>query len=154
MRALAMIATAAVLGLAACGGDETEGSEEPQTTEAMQAAPLRTFEIVATEFKLEPSRIRIERPGTYRFRIVNRGQTAHALEVESEHLEEETETVGPGESAELTIDLHEGDYELYCPVGDHKDRGMDGSVVVGAGAGTRTTETGEDSGRDEGGTDY
>jgi uncharacterized cupredoxin-like copper-binding protein len=148
MRGLAVAVIAVLALVSGCGGDDSEPAEEST------AAPAKTFEVVGTDFKLEPSTISVEQEGTYRFRFVNRGQTEHALEVEGKSGEKETQTIGPGETAELTIELEEGEYELYCPVGDHKDRGMDGSVVVGAGAGTRTTETGEDSGRDEGGTDY
>ena len=76
----------------------------------------------------------------------------HALEVEGPTGEVETADLGPGESADLAVDLSEdGEYEIYCPVGDHRDRGMEGTIAVGAGgggAGTTTDETttDEDSG--------
>jgi uncharacterized cupredoxin-like copper-binding protein len=59
----------------------------------------------------------------------------HALEVESESedLEEETDDIAPGGSAELTVELAAGEYELYCPIGNHKEQGMEGRLVVGGG---------------------
>ncbi len=57
---------------------------------------------------------------------------SHALEVEGNGVEEETDTIGPGESTELTVDLEEGEYEIYCPVGNHKAMGMVGTLTVGA----------------------
>lgn len=114
-----------VLFVTACGGSD-DGNE---TTAAGGAA--KTFEIVETEFQLEPSTVTLEAPGTYTFRAVNEGETEHALELEGEGLEEETENIAPGESAELTVEITDpGEYELYCPVGDHKDRGMEGTVEL------------------------
>jgi uncharacterized cupredoxin-like copper-binding protein len=86
---------------------------------------------------------------------VNDGQSVHALEIEGHGVEEETENIQPGDSADLTVDLKEaGDYELYCPVDDHRAMGMDGSVDVGgagAGAGATTTNGDEDQGGGYGG---
>ena len=41
-----------------------------------------------------------------------------------------TETIGPGESASVTVDLESGTYEMYCPIGNHRDLGMTGEVTV------------------------
>jgi uncharacterized cupredoxin-like copper-binding protein len=112
----------ATLALGACGGDDDD--EEA-------AAPERTIEIVETDFALDPETVRIDSTGTYAFRAVNEGETEHALEIEGQGIEEETDTIGPGETAEVTVEITEpGEYELYCPVGDHKDRGMEGSLEV------------------------
>jgi uncharacterized cupredoxin-like copper-binding protein len=59
----------------------------------------------------------------------------HALEVESDDLEEETDDIAPGGSDELTVELAAGEYELYCPVGNHKEQGMAGRLVVAGGGG-------------------
>ena len=109
-----------------------------------------------SEFKLDPSRVSVDTPGTYTFKAVNDGQFVHALEIEGHGVEEKTEDIQPGESAELTVDLKEaGDYELYCPVDDHRAMGMDGSVDVGgtgAGAGAATTgDSGDQGSSDNGG---
>ena len=107
-----------------------------------------------SEFKLDPAVVSIDTPGTYTFKAVNDGQYVHALEVEGHGVEEETEDIQPGESAEFTVDLKEaGDYELYCPVDDHRAKGMDGSVDVGgtgAGAGAATTDEMEHESGDSG----
>ena len=117
----ATLASTLALALPACGGEE--GEEATGT-------PIMTIEIVETDFALDPATVELDKAGTYTFRAVNRGNTEHALEIESEDVEEETETIEPGESAELTVKLEAGEYELYCPVGDHKERGMDGAVSV------------------------
>ena len=76
--------------------------------------------------------------------MVNDGATVHALEVEGPSGEVETGDSEPGDSADLTVDLGEA-MRMYCPVDGHKDRGMEGTVAVGAGAaggaGTTTDDT-------------
>ncbi len=130
--------SAALVALAGCGGEEA--SEE---TEAAAGA-AETVTIRETEFALDPAEVRLGSAGTYTFRAVNDGSVDHALEVEGNGVEDETETIGAGESTEMTVELAEGTYELYCPVGNHKGQGMVGSVVVGA-AGGGTTTNGEDT---------
>jgi uncharacterized cupredoxin-like copper-binding protein len=137
-RALAL--TVLALTLAGCGGDEN-GEE----AEAPEESPRQTITITETDFALEPSSVELEAPGTYAFEVANDGQVAHALEVEGEGIEEETETLDPGERATLTVTLDGGSYELYCPIGDHKDRGMVGKAVVQGSGGQRTPTTDEDS---------
>jgi plastocyanin len=139
-RALPFLAAAALL--AGCGSDDGDGNG---------AASTQEVEIVATEFALEPSTVSLDSPGTYTFVFRNEGSATHALEVEGGGIEEETAEIGPGETAELTVELSEdGEYKLYCPVGNHKEQGMEGSLTVGAaaGGGGTTTEdtTTEDSG--------
>jgi plastocyanin len=140
MRRLLLLAllVPAVLVPAACGSDDDGG-------DGGDAAGGETVELVATEFAFDPADVSVEAAGETTFTLTNEGEFPHALEIEGSGLEEETEELGPGESASLTVDLEPGEYELYCPVGDHRDQGMEGTLVVGgaeAGAGTGTT-TGE-----------
>jgi plastocyanin len=134
-----------VAGLtAACGGEEA--------TEAGPGAG-DALEIVLTDFAVEPPAGSLE-PGTYTARVTNEGGVVHALKVEGPTGETESGQLQPGESVELEVDLGEaGEYELTCPVGDHRDRGMEASLAVGGGGGATTTEdtTTED---DEGGYRY
>jgi plastocyanin len=157
MRLLPLAVVVTAMALAGCGGDDG--------TSGASSGARATIEVHLSEFTLDPSRVSVDTPGTYTFKAVNDGQFVHALEVEGHGVEEETEDIQPGESAEFTVDLAEaGDYELYCPVDDHRAMGMDGSVDVGgtgAGAGATTTDemenesgdTGEsgDEGGDDGG---
>jgi len=146
MRLLPLAVVVTALALAGCGDDNG--------TSASSSSARSTIEVHLSEFQLDPSRVSVDTPGTYTFKAVNDGQSVHALEIEGHGVEEETEDIQPGESAEFTVDLREaGDYELYCPVDDHRAMGMDGSVDVGgtdAGAGATTTGESGDSGDDGG----
>jgi plastocyanin len=134
--ASALVASTAFL-LAGCGSGGDEGS-------GGNAGGGQTIEITETDFKLDPSMVTIDGPGTYTFHVENEGETVHALEIEGQGLEEETDDIDPGSSADLTVDISEpGEYELYCPVDGHREQGMEGTLVLGGGGGGTTT--GEDT---------
>jgi uncharacterized cupredoxin-like copper-binding protein len=45
-------------------------------------------------------------------------------------VEEESDTIEPGGTARVSAKLEPGEYELYCPVGNHADAGMEGTLTV------------------------
>jgi uncharacterized cupredoxin-like copper-binding protein len=134
--AIAIVALAfAGAGLAGCVG--SSGSGGGSTTTAAASASGQTFTIREQEFSLSPATVKIVKPGSYRFKAVNAGSIPHALEIEGNGVEEETDTIQPGSSAMLTVDLAKpGSYELYCPIDSHRKDGMDGSIQVGSGSGS------------------
>ena len=94
--------------------------------------PIDTIEVNETEFSLDPADITLEQPGTYVFKAVNGGNVVHSLETEGQGIEEETPNIQPRENSELKVNLDPGTYKLYCPVGNHEERGMVGTVTVRA----------------------
>jgi uncharacterized cupredoxin-like copper-binding protein len=143
-----LLALFAVLVLAACGSTTSESGTTGQ------AAAGQAVSISETEFKLDPSSAQVDQAGTVTFRVMNEGTIDHALEVDGQGVEEETETIKPGESAELTVDLSkDGSYEIYCPIDGHRDSGMEGTLTVGAAMGGGSTGTTEDDGSTTSGDD-
>lgn len=133
IRRLAVILAGMVLAVASCGGDD-EGSaattQSPATSAATGGDGAGTvIDVDEKDFTIELSTMELT-PGTYTFVATNNGQTTHALEIEGQGVEEETEDIAPGDSAELTVTLEAGEYELYCPVGNHKDMGMKLDITV------------------------
>jgi plastocyanin len=128
-----------VVLLAGCGSNSS--SNEGSST----AASANTVEVIASDFKFDPGSLSVDAAGKTTFRLTNNGGTTHALEIEGHGVEEETKKIGPGESADVTVDLKAGEYEFYCPVGNHRSLGMEGKLVVGgqAAAGGGATTTGE-----------
>jgi uncharacterized cupredoxin-like copper-binding protein len=64
--------------------------------------------------------------------VVNNGTHEHNFEVEGQGIERELErNLQPGESATLDVDLQPGTYTVYCPVADHRGRGMEVTLSVG-----------------------
>jgi len=130
MRLLTLILIALAIPFAAgCGGGDD--SSDTSAATGSSGGGGQTVELSATDFHFTPPTISVD-AGTVTFKLTNNGGTSHALEVEGNGVEEETDTIGPGESTELTVDLEEGEYEIYCPVGNHKDMGMVGTLTVGA----------------------
>jgi plastocyanin len=124
------------LSLLACGGGDEEASGQ-------------TVEVSGTEYSFDPSDIQLDAAGNYTFHLTNAGNEDHALEIEGQGIEEGTDVIGGGESADVTVDLAEGEYEIYCPVGNHRDMGMEGTLSVGGGASGAGTGTGSDTTEDE-----
>ena len=126
-----------VVGCGAGGGSAGGGggAEDAQAPSGAKESVVKTIRVKETEFALKPAEITLEKPGTYLFKAVNSGGTVHALEVEGQGIEEETEEIQPGQSAELKVKLEAGTYELYCPVDGHKEEGMEGKVIVKEGSG-------------------
>lgn len=130
---VALIATVAAVALAGCGGEEEETTAAGDTTEAAQADA--TIEIVETDFELDPADATVDEEGTTAIEVVNEGETAHSLEVEASDEEFVSDTIEPGESTSLVAELDSGEYEMYCPIANHADLGMEGTLTVGSGGG-------------------
>jgi plastocyanin len=67
--------------------------------------------------------------GSVTIKLVNDSDIPHAVEVEGNGVEEESDTV-TGADTELTVDLEPGEYTYYCPVDDHRAQGMEGTLTV------------------------
>ena len=154
-RMLAAFLTLAALALGACGesrkeGGGTTGTTEKEPTQQPSGPAVATIKVSETEFKLDPSDPKVAKSGVIAFEATNDGQVDHALEVEGPDGEVEAEPFAPGESQTIKIDLPPGSYEWYCPVDDHKDKGMKGEIqVAGGGGGTSTGESEDDSSEED-----
>jgi uncharacterized cupredoxin-like copper-binding protein len=145
-----VVVVAAVSG--GCGGygggsKNNSASTAASTTSSASSggAVIKTVSVHETEYKLSPNAISLTKPGTYAFKGVNDGTTAHALEVEGNGVEEEISAIDPGSSGTLKVALPKaGTYEIYCPIDGHKGLGMKGTITVGrsgaAGGGTSTED--------------
>ena len=130
-----MVALSLPIGCAGRGGGEGGNGGGGEAPSRAKDSVVKTIRIEETEFRLEPAEITLDKPGTYVFEAENSGDTVHALEVEGQGIEEKTEEIQPGQNAKLEVELKAGTYELYCPVGGHKEEGMEGKLTVKEGSG-------------------
>ena len=102
----------------------------PSGTSADQSVTIREV-----DFRLEPSSFTATAGEVIHFTITNAGTRPHNLEVELESANIEKKlfdtNLQPGEtrSADFTF-TQAGTWEMYCPVGNHKDMGMEGDITV------------------------
>lgn len=69
--------------------------------------------------------------GPTTFEVVNNGQMLHNLEIEGQGIEVMLDRdLNPGETGTMEVDLQPGEYVAYCPVGDHRERGMEMALTV------------------------
>jgi plastocyanin len=89
--------------------------------------PPDEVQVTLTEWsiKLSPSKVT---PGLIRFAVTNSGQVPHALAIAG--TAERTAVIPGGERAILEVTLEAGAYTLYCPVGNHRDLGMQAKLTV------------------------
>jgi plastocyanin len=135
MRALAFLGLLALF-VAGCGG-----SDDEDTTAGGSSGKVP---ITLRDFSIQPATLHSTEPETVTYVVTNKGNTEHALEIEGNGLEEETDTLQAGHVGELTVTLKPGSYELYCPIDNHRQMGMEATLTVaggtGGGGGTTTTE--------------
>jgi plastocyanin len=149
MRFFVLLVVALALLAAGCGGGDGEGEGDDVAT---GDAAAQTIQVSATDFQFDPADLTAD-AGEISFELTNDGEAPHALEIEGNGVEEASDTIDPGASTTLTVELEDGTYEIYCPVGDHADRGMVGTLTVGAGGGAGGATTGHDDETETGGGD-
>jgi plastocyanin len=137
-----LIATALpvlALALAGCGGDDDGGNEQPAPELAPPKTAAQTVDVTETDFKLDPANPTIDEPGDVVFKVSNDGDVEHSLEVEGPNGEAKLDrSLAPGDSGRLEVKLDKaGRYEWYCPIGNHRELGMEGEVTVGGGGSTK-----------------
>ena len=119
---LLAILAALVLAAAGCGDDDDSddgGSSDAPAQEESSGAEGNGAD--KTELTAKPGKVTIL--------MENQSDVPHAVEVEGNGVEEETDTV-TGANAEVTVDLKAGEYKFYCPVGNHAQAGMEGTLTV------------------------
>lgn len=133
---LALLLSAGVLLAAGCGDDEEDsggGAATPEATEESSGGGGGGEALTLTadpggDISWEPGELSAP-AGSVTITLVNDSSVPHAVEVEGNGVEEESETVTRGET-ELTVDLEPGEYTFYCPVGQHRQNGMEGTLTV------------------------
>jgi plastocyanin len=141
MRRIAVFAATAAFALAGCGGkDEPAATPAPaadtatpaETATAAAAGSSSTLKIAADSGgakKFTESTL-TAKAGTVTVEFANQSQLPHAVEIEGNGVEAKTEVVTGQDAPPLNVDLKPGEYEFYCPVGDHRAEGMEGKLTV------------------------
>ncbi|HEY3057999.1 MAG TPA: plastocyanin/azurin family copper-binding protein [Chloroflexota bacterium] len=94
--------------------------------------------VVMTEFQFNPANMVVS-AGASRWTLQNGGQFPHNVHIEGNGVSMDVKTDGPvasGQNFTGTVNLQPGRYDVWCPVGMHRQNGMVGVLTVaGAAAG-------------------
>jgi plastocyanin len=120
---LTLLLSTAVLA-AGCGGDDDSGDGGG----GGGGGSLTLTADAGGAISWEPADLSAS-AGSVTITLVNESDIPHAVEVEGNGVEEESETI-TGSETELTVDLEAGEYTYYCPVGNHRAEGMEGTLTV------------------------
>jgi uncharacterized cupredoxin-like copper-binding protein len=115
------------------GAVEVFGVEsEKAHAEAAKTQPgtKHTVAVSEKEFKIVLPPTTTLRAGTYTFTVTNTGKITHNLYVKGPGATAHTPDIQPGKSADLTVTLKGGQYELWCAIPGHKALGMDAKIAV------------------------
>jgi plastocyanin len=127
------------LAFAGCGGGDDEGGgggaatstpAAESTPEAASGGGERLQLAAPADGSLAFDKTELTaKAGTVTIDFDNPSSTPHAVEIEGGGVEEASETVSGGK-ASVTAELEPGEYTFYCPVGNHRDGGMEGTLTV------------------------
>src|SRR5262249_49362574 len=91
-----------------------------------------------TEFSFSPDAMAVS-AGESRWTLTNTGRFPHNVHIEGNGVSMDVKSDGPvngGQSFTGTVNLQPGRYDVWCPVANHREQGMVGTLVVaGAAAG-------------------
>jgi plastocyanin len=126
----ALIVAAALIG--GCGGDDDEEpAATPEATEEPAAGGGAGGVAVASpedgSLSFDPAELSAS-AGEVTFTYNNPSQVPHAFEIDGVD-GSATDTVTQSE-ATVTVRLEAGEYTFFCPVGSHRQAGMEGTLTV------------------------
>ena len=95
------------------------------------ASGARTSHIDAKSqgFKFNRKTVRL-RHGRVTFVMKNPSSFPHAIAIDGQGIDKKGKTVQKNGTSRVTVNLKRGRYVFYCPVGDHRQQGMRGSLIV------------------------
>lgn len=90
---------------------------------------VNNVEVQLESFAIEmPSTIQA---GPTQFNVINTSNLTHNIAISGQGISESfDEVLQPGESKSMQVNLAAGEYRVWCPVGNHAERGMEMTLLV------------------------
>ncbi|MDX6547187.1 MAG: hypothetical protein QOG33_737 [Gaiellales bacterium] len=154
--AIAALVAVIALGATACGSGSSGSSSTPAAAGGGSSTAGGTqgtlVNVTLKDFSITVGGGTTLAAGTYTFHVSNSGPTGHNLTVNGPGVSNQTTgTFTAGGTADLTVTLQNGTYDLYCSVPGHKQLGMDVSMTVGSGGSSGGGSSGGGSSQSGGG---
>ena len=108
---------------------ETEPVTEIAPLDEIVQGEVKEFAVEGVNFKFNPSELRVQQGDTVRITLTNGGTMPHDWRVDE--FAAATAIVQPGQedTVEFVAD-QAGTFEYYCSVGQHRQQGMVGKLIV------------------------
>ena len=124
-----------ILLLAACGGDPepvaTDTMPEPVTAPDVEAGMTILVTLNDGHIATQESSIPV---GPAVLTVANAGQELHGLHVEGPGVKAALENpLDPNGSGTISVTFQDGEYVLYCPILDHREKGETLTITVPTG---------------------
>jgi plastocyanin len=102
---------------------------EDETTGATPAPGDHFVNVTLTEHAIE---LPDSAPaGEVSFQLRNDGDMDHRFAIEGNGVEDAIRVaISPGATETWTIELEPGTYTVWCPIGDHRERGMEAQIEI------------------------
>lgn len=105
----------------------TAATSTQATTTTAPKPQATTVQVTESEFKIALASTKLK-AGKITFDVKNGGKIEHDLAIKG--MSEKTKLIPAGSTAELTVTLKTGTYELYCSVPGHEAAGMKLNITV------------------------
>jgi plastocyanin len=132
MRILSIVVAVLALVVAGCGGSSNKnaGSNTSGATSSGGGGGQQLALAAPADGSLKFDKTTLEaKAGKVTINLDNPSSNPHAVEIEGNGVEEESDTVTKSKTS-VTADLKPGKYEFYCPVDGHRQAGMEGTLTV------------------------
>jgi plastocyanin len=125
---MAAVVASAALVAAGCGSDDGGGSGAGGVSSSGSSAALdiaapsdgaKQFDATALTAKAGKVTVKLSNPSS----------VPHGVTIEGNGTESASDVV-TGADTSFSVDLKPGKYTFYCPVGDHRAEGMQGTLTV------------------------
>ncbi len=121
--------TSSQQGAAAPAAQVAGASSQTDYTSSAANAAVQEVKVDLTEWSINLSSSTVQ-AGLVRFALTNTGNAPHALAIAGNGVDRRSGNLSGGQSETLEVELKPGTYQIWCPVGNHKDRGMVAEFTV------------------------
>lgn len=108
---------------------QTPKEETKTVKEQVEIAKARIIVVEGSEFKFDPSSITVEKGEKINLVFKNIGKFPHNFVVDELGITSKTINGGEEDSVEFVVEKS-GTFSMYCSVGNHRQQGMEGEVIV------------------------
>lgn len=101
----------------------------PQIETATPSSEVQEIKVSGSEFVFSPKTLTVKAGEKVRIAFKNNGKLSHNITIDELNVASKTISSGETDTVEF-VAQKTGSYVMYCSVGNHRQRGLEGSVEV------------------------